>query len=76
MHRLHFSVMQIYDVSPLWKALKKDNDEGTDEDIGENLALRSQRVPRGLCNSLRPRGLRPRGLSLAACAIAPCALAA
>ena len=50
MHRLHFSVMQSYDVSPRRKALNKDNDndEDTDGDIGENLALMSQRVPRGL----------------------------
>jgi len=27
MHRLHFSVMQSYDVSPRRKALNKDNDE-------------------------------------------------
>ena len=41
MHRLHFSVMQSYRASPSRNQLNKDNDEDTDEDIGENLALMS-----------------------------------
>ena len=36
MHRLHFSVMQSYDVSPRRKALNKDNDEDMDQDTDEN----------------------------------------
>ena len=57
MHRLHFSVMQSYDVSPRRKALNKDRDEDTGEDINESLALMSQRVPRGnaMGNVSRPQ---------------------
>ena len=49
--------MQSYDVSPRRKALNKDRDEDTGEDIHENLTLMSQRVPRGnaMGNVSRPQ---------------------
>ena len=36
LHRLHFSMMQSYDVSPRWTPFNKDEDEDTDQDLDEN----------------------------------------